>query len=115
MTPRRILITGGTSGIGLAAAMRFAAGPAHIVLNGRDAGRGEQACRTLRAQHPGVEVGFVAADVSTAVGAAGVMQQAVATMGGLEVLVTPAGGAPLPTLFHETSPEQIDGVVQSWL
>ena len=113
---RRIVITGGTSGIGLAAALRFAAGPdCRIVLNGRDAERGEAACRLLRTRHSRAAVSFIAADVSTSDGAARLMEQAAATLGGLDVLVNAAGGDHVPRLFHEASPEHIDGVVRSWL
>lgn len=113
---RRILITGGTSGIGLAAALRFAAGPAcHIVLNGRDAERGAAACDLVRKQHPSALASFVAADVSTAGGAARLVEQAVTILGGFDILVNSSGGEQTPTLFHEAGPGYIDGAVQGWL
>ena len=42
-----VLITGGTSGIGLAAARLFLAAGARIILAGRNAERGEEALRSL--------------------------------------------------------------------
>lgn len=114
---RRIVVTGGTSGIGLAAACRFAADPAaRIVLNGRSAERGEAACGAVRARHPGVSVHFIAADVSSATGAAHLVAEAARHLGGgLDVLVTAAGGDYAPALFHDTPLPDIDGIVRHWL
>ena len=44
---RAVLITGGTSGIGLAAAQRFAAAGDCVLIAGRDAARGAAAKKTL--------------------------------------------------------------------
>src|SRR5918996_5622954 len=59
-----VLITGGTSGIGRAAAGAFARAGAKITLAGRRAELGEQVARELSAE--GSEVQFVQADVSIA-------------------------------------------------
>jgi NAD(P)-dependent dehydrogenase (short-subunit alcohol dehydrogenase family) len=59
-----VLITGGTSGIGRAAAGAFARAGARIVIVARGSERGEQIARELRAE--GAEVLFVPADVSLA-------------------------------------------------
>ncbi len=114
---RRIVVTGGTSGIGLAAACRFAADPAaRIVLNGRSAERGEAACGTVRARHPSASVHFIAADVSSATGADHLVTEAARHLGGgLDVLVTAAGGDYAPALFHDTPLPDIDGIVRHWL
>jgi len=114
---RRIVITGGTSGIGLATACRLAAGPAaRVVLNGRNIGRGEAACEAVRARMSGASVHFVAADVSTATGAASLMTEAARLLGGgIDVLVTAAGGDYAPALFHDTPLPDIDGIMRHWL
>ena len=44
------LVTGGNSGIGRATALAMAGRGAHVVLSGRDAGRGEQVVAAIRAQ-----------------------------------------------------------------
>lgn len=114
---RRIVVTGGTSGIGLATACRFAADPAvRLVVNGRDVGRGEAACEGVRARFPSVSIHFVAADVSTAVGAEHLVAEAARHLGGgIDVLVTAAGGDYAPALFHDTPLPDIDGIVRHWL
>ena len=49
MENRVVLITGGTSGIGLAAARQFLDAGAGVMLLGRDAERGRQAIAALAA------------------------------------------------------------------
>ena len=56
------LITGGTSGIGLACARSFARGGAKVVIAARGAQRGEQVARDLRVE--GHEVAFLRCDVA---------------------------------------------------
>jgi NAD(P)-dependent dehydrogenase (short-subunit alcohol dehydrogenase family) len=59
-----VLITGGTSGIGRAAASAFARAGSRIIITGRRAELGEQVARELQAE--GAEARFVQADVSLA-------------------------------------------------
>jgi NAD(P)-dependent dehydrogenase (short-subunit alcohol dehydrogenase family) len=59
-----VLITGGTSGIGRAAAGAFARAGARLVVAARQAERGQQVAREL--QREGAEVRYVQADVSLA-------------------------------------------------
>jgi 2-hydroxycyclohexanecarboxyl-CoA dehydrogenase len=61
----RVLVSGGTSGVGLAVAMQFAAaGAERIVLLGRNADRGEEA--RSRVAGGGAEVYFIAGDAGDA-------------------------------------------------
>lgn len=64
MQGKTCLITGGTAGIGLATACELARRGAHMLVVGRDAGRGEAALARIREAAPAAEAEFVAADLS---------------------------------------------------
>ena len=114
---KRALLTGSTSGIGLETAARLAeSGVSRLVINGRDRERGERARQTLAERAPGVDAAFVASDVSTPEGARALIEGALDHLGGgIDILVTCAGGDHAPTLFHETSLDEIEAVVRHWL
>jgi len=77
----RVLISGGTSGVGLAAATQFArAGAERIVLVGRDAERGNQARSSVAAG--GAEVHFLAGDAGGAQDSTRVTAEAAKILGG---------------------------------
>lgn len=82
------LVTGSTSGIGRAIALRFAAEGAHVVVHGRDQARGDAVVSEAR-DHGGHAV-FVAADLSEEAACVDVIEGAVAALGGLTVLVNNA-------------------------
>ena len=88
MEKRVVLITGGTSGIGLAAARQFLDAGAGVMLLGRDAERGRQAIAALAA---GDRCRFLAADVRRPVDCARAVAETVRSFGGLDVLVNSAG------------------------
>src|SRR5438093_12956670 len=83
---KRALITGGTTGLGLAVAGRFLAEGARVVITGRDLGLGEQAGQAL-----GSGARFVAADAADPEAVASSVRAAAAHLGGLDVLVNDAG------------------------
>jgi glucose 1-dehydrogenase len=82
------LVTGSTSGIGRAIAMKFAAEGAHVVVHGRDEARGDAAVREVRDN--GGHAVFVAADLSEEDACAHLVDAAAAALGGLTVLVNNA-------------------------
>ncbi|SHK27165.1 NAD(P)-dependent dehydrogenase, short-chain alcohol dehydrogenase family [Selenomonas ruminantium] len=88
MQDKRILISGGTSGIGLATAKLFVAAGAKVALMGRSADRGRQALVELAA---GEQAVFVPGDVSSWQDCQQVVQQVLDSWGGLDVLVNSAG------------------------
>lgn len=102
---KTVLITGGTSGIGRAAAERFAEAGANVIVSGRDQTRGEDVVREIEKE--GGHAGFIAADLSTRNGA----RELANAVGPVDVLVNNAGVFPFaPT--HETTSEQVDEVLR---
>ena len=83
---KRALVTGGTTGLGLAIAERFRREGAHVVITGRDHELGRRAEQALG---PGVR--FVAADAADPDAVASSVSAAAGHLGGLDVLVNNAG------------------------
>jgi len=80
------LITGGTTGLGLAIARRFLRDGARVVITGRDHELGNRAEQAL-----GVHARFLAADAADPDEVASSVRAAVEHLGGLDVLVNNAG------------------------
>lgn len=85
---RRVLITGGSSGIGLACARRLAGVGARVAL----LARGAEALRQAQKSLPGC-VPTIAADVSEASAMRSAVREASARLGGLDAVVADAGAA----------------------
>lgn len=88
-TGRAALVTGGTSGIGLAAARLLLEGGARVLLVGRDAERGARAIASLGV--PAQRAVFFSADISQAASCRSAVEKAVAAFGRLDVVVNAAG------------------------
>ena len=93
-----VLIPGGTSGIGLAAARMFLAEGVKVVLAGRSAERGEAAIRSLHADQRAV---FFSADLRRPADCEALVRKAKNAMGRLDVLVNSAG------VYREESAEEL--------
>jgi meso-butanediol dehydrogenase/(S,S)-butanediol dehydrogenase/diacetyl reductase len=85
------LITGGTSGIGLAAAERLAAEGAAVFILGRDAARLQAALDHLRATVPGAHVDGATVDVTDAQAVSAATDRAARLGRRLDVMVAAAG------------------------
>ena len=100
--PRSVLIVGGTSGVGLATARRFASqGGAQVTIVGRDAARGKAAMATLAAAFPETGPKLVLGDANTAEGAERIIAETLALRGRVDVLVVATVGAALPDLLAD--------------
>jgi glucose 1-dehydrogenase len=86
---KRALVTGASSGIGQAIALRFAREGAAVAVAGQDEARVRLVCEEI-ASTGGVAVG-VLGDVSAVDGARQVVREAVEGLGGLDVVVNNAG------------------------
>lgn len=86
---RSALVTGGTSGIGRAAAAALAARGAHVLVTGRDEVRGEKAAGDIRAT--GGRADFVVADLRDAASARSLAARARELAGPVDILVNNAG------------------------
>src|SRR2546426_350052 len=102
------LITGGTSGIGRAAANKLAQLGIHVIVVGRNAERGEKTVAEIRAA--GGEADFISTDLRDASSAREVARRAVELgTGHVDILINNAGIFPFgPT--HETTEEVFESV-----
>ena len=89
ITGRRALVCASSKGLGRGCAEALAAAGVHLVMNARGAGALEAAAGAIR-DAAGVEVETLAGDVTDA----GVQRELIAAAGGVDILVTNAGGPP---------------------
>jgi 3-dehydrosphinganine reductase len=90
---KKVLLTGGTSGIGLALARQLIARGASLWLVARNETRLADTCRELKsaAVDPSQAVGFTPADVSSEDQARAAVEQAAAKLGPLDIVINDAG------------------------
>ncbi|MCO8645563.1 SDR family oxidoreductase [Burkholderia multivorans] len=81
---RRVLVTGGTKGVGAAVVSAFVEAGARVVAT----------ARTVPADSPGVH--YVTADVTTAAGCALVASEVLTRLGGIDIVVNVLGGSSAP-------------------
>jgi meso-butanediol dehydrogenase/(S,S)-butanediol dehydrogenase/diacetyl reductase len=102
---KRVLITGGASGIGAATAARFLEEGARVVVLDRD----EAACARLQKELPAL-AGTVTADVASLREVRAAFAEAVRLLGAVDVLVNNAGIS-IRHNFLEIKPEEWDRVL----
>ncbi|HSI80727.1 MAG TPA: SDR family NAD(P)-dependent oxidoreductase [Solirubrobacterales bacterium] len=103
--PERVLITGASSGIGLATAIEFGTRGADVALLARSANGLERGAEKVRAAGGNPLVSE--ADVTDRVGLEAAIERAAATFGGLDAVVVNAGAAAFGR-FTETGTEDFD-------
>lgn len=105
-TGKRVLVTGGSRGIGRAACMLFAAQGAAVAIGcNKNREAADALAAELRAQ--GASAFVAPGDVSTPEGAAQIVQTAANSMGGLDALVC-AAGTLTKSAFTEVTKEHFD-------
>lgn len=99
---RSVLIVGGTSGVGLATARRFAADLAtRVTIVGRDPARGEAAREALVAEFPAAGVALLTGDANRAEDAGRIVAETLRLHGHIDTLVVATVGVALPDLLAE--------------
>ena len=120
LTDKVVLVTGGTSGIGQAIAVRFAAEGAHVAINYRrreaDAAETDEMVHAAleRCVHDVTEHGvnhiLVQADVSQEDEVRRMVAEVIAQLGGLDILINNAG-IQVPADSHEMAVDDFDRVL----
>ncbi len=112
-----VLVTGGSSGIGLATAARFLAGGSRVIIVGRDGQRLREARTALLGapapadwHDPEGRVMALECDLANSEQVRGVVQKVAALDGCIDVLVNNAAAAPLAA-FGETTPQMVQEVL----
>jgi len=104
---RRVLISGGSSGIGLAAARRFLAEGSRVFIAGLDAGEVDEAVAGLR---PAGEIAGLAGDIAVEADVTRVTEAARDSLGGLDILINNAGTA-RRSAFLDITPADWDRII----
>ena len=90
---KRAFVAGSSRGLGYATALLLAQEGCRTVLNSRDEEKVKAAAETIT-NETGTQAHGVAGDVSTASAADALIKSAVELLGGLDILITNAGGPP---------------------
>jgi 3-oxoacyl-[acyl-carrier protein] reductase len=90
---QRALVIAASRGLGAATALRLSLEGAQVAICGRDLARIEAAAAKIQAESGGTVIPLVG-DVSDAAAAQAVVARAAERLGGLDILVTNAGGPP---------------------
>jgi NAD(P)-dependent dehydrogenase (short-subunit alcohol dehydrogenase family) len=106
------LVTGGTSGIGSATAIRFAKEGAGVAITGRNPGRGEQVVEDMAAS--GGEAVFIRSDVRSAADCLKAVEQTLERFGKIDILFNNAGVFH-PKTIPECTEEEWDETIDSSL
>ena len=105
---KRVLITGGTSGIGRASALAFAAAGASVIIAGRNRDRGLEVA--AEASRQGGACHYLPCDLSETGAAEALVAEAAARLGGLDIAFNNAGTQERRKALAEQPDEVFDQV-----
>lgn len=106
---KTVLITGGTSGIGLATAKLFLENKASVAIVGRDAAKGSAAKHLLAAVD---QVQYIQGDITHPMECESIVKQTLAYFGRLDILINSAG-IYLEKLLSEVSEKEYDSIMNT--
>jgi 3-hydroxybutyrate dehydrogenase len=109
LSGRVAAITGGTRGIGLAIAQAFLRDGASVVINGRDAAKGQ---RTMSEIDAGDQALFVQGDAAVKEDCERLISETVARYGRIDILVNNAGGSSNHAPVAELTDEAMDNALK---
>jgi 3-hydroxybutyrate dehydrogenase len=109
LSGRVAVITGGTRGIGRAIAEGFLADGANVVINGRDAAKGQRSVDEINA---GDRVHFVQGDAAIRADCDRLIDETVARYGRIDILVNNAGGSANNAPVAELTDEAMDNALK---
>jgi len=98
LSGQRALIVGGTAGIGLATARQMLAAGATVVVAGRTPARGAAAVAEL-----GSGARYLRCNAADAADCAALIEDTVAALGGIDILMSCGGGDPAPRLLRDVA------------
>jgi NADP-dependent 3-hydroxy acid dehydrogenase YdfG len=105
----RVLVTGGSSGIGLAVARAFLAASAKVAIAARDAAKLQAAAKVLKSDRLTTH----AADVSDLGNVQRLISSVTATLGGIDILVNNAGTNIKARTFRELTPDSWSHLIRT--
>ena len=106
------LVVGGTAGVGLASARKFAeVGVPRIAVVGRNAERGEEAVGKIRLAAPACDVIFISADANNAAEAERVAAETLVRFGAIDILLNSTVGPAAPELLKNIPIGELEAIL----
>lgn len=107
-----VVIAGGSSGVGLASALRFIdAGVTRIALLSRTPERGEAARAQVRARNPEATVEFIPVELDYPDQVTAAIDSAHRLLGAIDVMVSSVASSYRPELLHRTDPAEFAAII----
>ncbi len=94
LNQKRALVTGASRGLGYAVAQGLAQEGANVAINSRDVQKITLAAKNIENTIPGAQIFAFPGDITVPTFPEELVEQAIQAMGGLDILVTNAGGPP---------------------